>query len=229
MTPSAHRKLRWSTTDVARMLISSNALASTKTRDAVVLAQRMRLCRVASGSVFFKAGDTQSDFLAFVLEGEAVVQSTDVGAGEAVVFNVVTAGQMVGEMAVVSNVPRSASVIASSDMVLAVLDQSVFAKLIKEVPSVACGLLCTLLQSTSDRLRESNRKLLTLTKINQSLFDELEAARHNDSRLAEHFVSASNLGTVLPQSKPDEPPDATKTPAKPRDKQPPGFAQTRPM
>ena len=196
MTESTTPTRHWSVTNVARTLISSNALASIKTQDAIFLAQRMRLCKVASGAVMFRAGDTNTNFMALVLDGEAIVESTNTGAGEAVVFNVVTAGQMIGEMGVIDNTPRSANVTASSDMVVAILDQSAFALLIKQAPNVACGFLSSLLQGTTDRLRESNRKLHTLAAINKSLFDELEESKQNESDLAELFVSTSVFGTL---------------------------------
>ena len=196
MTESTTPTRHWSVTNVARTLISSNALASIKTQDAILLAQRMRLCKVASGAVMFRAGDTNTNFMALVLDGEAIVESTNTGAGEAVVFNVVTAGQMIGEMGVIDNTSRSANVTASSDMVVAILDQSAFALLIKQAPNVACGFLSSLLQGTTDRLRESNRKLHTLTVINKSLFDELEESKQNESELAERFLSTSVFGTL---------------------------------
>ena len=196
MTESTTPTRHWSVTNVARTLISSNALASIKTQDAILLAQRMRLCKVASGAPMFRAGDTNTNFMALVLDGEAIVESTHTGAGEAVVFNVVTAGQMIGEMGVIDNAPRSANVTAASDMMVAILDQSAFALLIKQAPNVACGFLSCLLQGTTDRLRESNRKLHTLTAINKSLFDELEESKQNESELAELFVSTSVFGTL---------------------------------
>ena len=196
MTESTTPTRHWSVTNVARTLISSNALASIKTQDAILLAQRMRLCKVAGGAVMFRAGDTNTNFMALVLDGEAIVESTNTGAGEAVVFNVVKAGQMIGEMGVIDNTPRSANVTASSDMMVAILDQSAFALLIKQAPNVACGFLSSLLQGTTDRLRESNRKLHTLTAINKSLFDELEESKQNESELAELFVSTSVFGTL---------------------------------
>lgn len=196
MTESTTPTRHWSITEMARVLISSNALASIETQDAILLAQRMRLCKVASGAVMFRAGDTNTNFMALVLDGEAIVESTNTGAGEAVVFNVVTAGQMIGEMGVIDNTPRSANVTASSDMVVAILDQSAFALLIKQAPHVACGFLSSLLQGTTDRLRESNRKLHTLTVINKSLFDELEESKQNESELAERFLSTSVFGTL---------------------------------
>lgn len=175
------------------MLLSSNALASIKTQDATILAQRMRLCTAAPATVLFRAGSTNTDFMVLVLEGEAVVENMDAGVREGMVLNVVRAGDLIGEMGVVANAPRSARVTASCNMTLAVLTQTAFVQLIEQRPEVACSFLSSLLQSTTNRLRESNRKLLTLTRINQSLFDELEASKQNESNLAELFVSASHF------------------------------------
>jgi CRP/FNR family transcriptional regulator, cyclic AMP receptor protein len=188
--PSKH----WSIGAIAQQLVSNNALTAITTHHAVILAQRMRLCQVRQHKVLFRAGDTNTDFLAFVLDGEAVVESPSDGSNEAVVLNVIGVGDMLGEMGVVANVPRSATVTASSDMMVAILDQTAFAKLIKDAPELACGFLSTLLKSVTDRLRESNRKLQTLTVINKSLFEELEASKLNESELAELLLSPSVLG-----------------------------------
>ena len=199
MTDQAAPARLWTITELARMLVSSNALASIKTQEAVILAQRMRLCQVAAGTVLFKAGATNTDFMALVLEGEAVVESMDAGVRDGMVLNVVRAGDLIGEMGVVANVPRSATVTANCSMTVAVLEQTAFVQLIEQRPEVACGFLSSLLQSIANRLRESNRKLLTLTKINQSMFDELEASKQNESHLAELFVSASHFEAAVPE------------------------------
>lgn len=186
----------WSITEIARALISSNALSSITTQDAILLAQRMRVCQVASGAVLFRAGSTNTDFMALILEGEAVVECTNAATGEPMVLSVVTARQMIGEMGVVANSPRSATITAASDMVVAILDQSAFALLIKQQPHVACGFLSSLLQGTTDRLRESNRKLQTLASINKSLMEELHSSRQNESNLAELYASTSVFGAL---------------------------------
>ena len=185
MTDPAVPARLWTITEMARMLVSSNALTSIKTQEAIVLAQRMRLCPITAGTVLFKAGATNTDFMALVLEGEAVVENMDAGAGDGMVLSVVHAGDLIGEMGVVANVPRSATVTASSDMIMAVLEQTAFSQLIRQRPDVACGFLSCLLHSVTNRLRESNRKLSTMTKINQSMFDELEASKQNESNLAD--------------------------------------------
>ena len=188
----------WSVTEIARSLISSNALSSITTQDAILLARRMRLCQVASGAILFTAGDTNTDFMALILEGEAVIEGTSTADSEPMVLNIVTARHMIGEMGIVANIPRSANVTAASDMVVAILDQSAFALLIEQVPQVACGFLSRLLQGTSDRLRESNRKLQTLASINKSLLEELHSSRQNESNLAELYASTSVFGALTP-------------------------------
>jgi CRP/FNR family transcriptional regulator, cyclic AMP receptor protein len=223
----------WSIASIAQLLVANNALTTLTTHHAVILAQRMRLCKITQDAVLFKAGDTNTDFMALILDGEALVEATDAGTGEAVVLKLVTEGDVLGEMGIVANTPRSATVTASTDMTVAILDQSAFAQLIKDAPDLACAFLSTLLHGVTNRLRESNRKLHTMTKINQSMYAELEASRNNESHLADLFASSSSLGLVLVKN------DDASSPAqqgignlaslKPWDSRPPGFTQTYPI
>lgn len=233
MTNSTPSGKHWSIASIAQLLVANNALTTLTTHHAVILAQRMRLCAVASGTVLFKAGDTNTDFMALILDGEALVEATDAGTGEAVVLKLVSDGDVLGEMGIVANTPRSATVTASTDMTVAILDQSAFAQLIKDAPDLACAFLSTLLHGVTNRLRESNRKLQTMTKINQSMYAELEASRNNESNLADLFASASSLGMTLTKSDDD---DLTNrqhqqklNPSQPWDSRPPGFTQTYPI
>ena len=186
----------WSIAAIAQLLVAHNALATLNTHHAVILAQRMRLCEVTQGTVLFEAGATNTDFMAFVLEGDATVETGGAGTADGVVLSDAGPGDILGEMGVVANIPRSATVTATSAMVVAIMDQSVFAQLIKDAPDLACAFLSTLLQSVSSRLRKSNHKLKTLTIINNSLFEELEASQQNESDLAELFVSNSTFGRL---------------------------------
>lgn len=194
----------WSMTEVARMLVSGTALANIKTQEAIVLAQRMRIATIDAGRVLFRAGATNTELMALVLEGEAVVENVDAGVGDGVVLNVLRAGDVIGEMGIVSNTPRSATVTASCRMVVATLDQAAFAQLIRQRPDVACGFLSSILQSVTDRLRDSNRKLQTLTKINQSMFDELEASRYRESHPGEYGEPISTAAALAPDFHPTQ-------------------------
>lgn len=219
MTPAPQAAKQWSVTAIAQVLVAHNALATLTARHAHILAQHMRLSDVPVGTVMFKAGDLDTDFMALVLEGEALVEAQGAGAGDAVVLKIIGEGDVLGEMGIIANIARSATVTASTDMTVAILDQSDIAQLVKDAPELACAFLSTLLHSLSNRLRESNRKLQTMTKINQSMFSELEASRNNESDLADLFASSSTIGRLL-----------VKTDDKqlPQDSQPPTFPPTRP-
>ena len=232
-TPVSHQPRLWSIASITQMLLTQNALSTLTPHHAIVLAQRMRVCQVPQATVLFRAGDTTTDLMALVLEGEASVEATDAGAGESLILKIVGAGEVLGEMGIVANVPRSATVTAATDMTLAVLDQSAFIRLVKEVPDLACAFLSSLLQGVSSRLRESNRKLLTMTKINQSMYAELEASRDNEGHLAELLASASSFGMELPRQiddKPSAPKNTSKVTARQTwDSQPPRFSHTLPV
>lgn len=227
--PSTKNVKHWSIASIAQLLVAHNALATLTTHHAVILAQRMRLCQVSQDAVLFKAGDTNTDFMALVLEGEALVEAVDAGAGEGVILKMVSVGDVLGEMGIIANTPRSATVTASTDMTVAILDQLAFAQLIKSAPELACAFLSTLLQSMTNRLRESNRKLQTMTKINQSMFAELEASRSNESHLADLFASATGSGLLAIKSDDGGQPKMNVTTPQLWDSQPPAFTQTYPI
>ena len=227
--PSPKNVKHWSIVSIAQLLVAHNALASLTTHHAIILAQRMRLCRVCQDTVLFKAGDTNTDFMALVLEGEALVEAVGNGAGEGVILKMVSVGDVLGEMGIIANTPRSATVTASTDMTVAILDQAAFAQLIKGEPDLACAFLSSLLQGMTNRLRESNRKLQTMTKINQSMFAELEASRSNENHLADLFASSTSLGMRSIRNDDAKPPTMNIAPPQLWDSQPPAFSQTYPI
>lgn len=233
MTQPPRTGKHWSIAAIAQQLVAQNALATLTTHHAVILAQRMRLCDIAQGTVLFRAGDTNTDFMALVLDGAALVEAVDSGAGEALVLKIVSDRDMLGEMGIIANSPRSATVTASTDMTVAILDQSAFAQLVKEMPELACAFMSTIFQGLTTRLRESNRKLQTMTRINQSMYAELDASRANESDLAELFASVTGSGAVLAKSSDDEPPvhadqDKLRDPQL-LDSRPPTFSPTLPI
>ena len=89
---------------------------------------------IPAGKTFITEGSTVME--AFILlEGEAVVTK----AGERVA--VLGPGDVVGEMAILSGVPRTASVTAESDIVAEVLNRREFVSLLDREPSVMKSIL----------------------------------------------------------------------------------------
>jgi len=106
----------------------------------------------APGQVLFHHGD-MGDAAYIIIEGEAeVVIDTTVGP-----MTVATVGrnEIIGEIAILCDVPRTATVTASTRLVTLVIDKDLFFRLINEFPQMAVEILRELAQ----RLERSNVKL----------------------------------------------------------------------
>ena len=140
----------------------------------------MRPYRVKMGTVLFREGDKDANFMIFILQGEAVVESSASGHGESMVLKVLGEGDVIGELGIIDSRARSATVTAVSEMALATMDQAAFAQMVREAPALACSFLGSMLHSVSNRLRESNRRVHTMAQINRSLQAELEAYKDHE-------------------------------------------------
>ena len=102
---------------------------------------------VPAGKVLVEEGRPGHEFF-LILEGKASVKR-----GKKKIASL-SPGQYFGEMALLDRGPRSATVVADTDMDVLVLGQREFAGVIDEVPAMAHKLLTTMAQ----RLRESDAK-----------------------------------------------------------------------
>ena len=170
-------KKRWTTSDVARLLVSNNALTAVTIEDGTEFVKRMLPRRVKQGTVLFHEGEKNPNFMMFILQGEAIVESATLGHGQPTVINLLGEGDIIGELGIIDNKARSATVTATSEMALAIMDRAAFALMVKEAPGLACNLLGKVLHSVGNRLRDSNHKVHTLTLINKSLHAELESVQ----------------------------------------------------
>ncbi|OGQ90605.1 MAG: hypothetical protein A2289_06450 [Deltaproteobacteria bacterium RIFOXYA12_FULL_58_15] len=111
-----------------------------------------QLARVKAGDVFITEGEP-GDELYVVLAGDVQVIK-----GEQVIVNL-NAGAHIGEMALIDNAPRSASVRAQSDVNLLVMRREEFFSIIRSEPVIATKLLWSFVQVLSGRLRDTNEAL----------------------------------------------------------------------
>lgn len=170
-------KRRWTRRDVAELLISKTALTELDLEAATQVAQLMQARRIKAGTVLMREGVTNTGYMVLVLQGEAVVENEIANANDSMVITVLGPGSLIGELGILDDKPRSATCTAVSDMDLAVLDQDGLAELIRTDGRVGSALLGAILRRVADRLRQTNRRLLTLTQINRSLHQELDAYR----------------------------------------------------
>jgi CRP/FNR family transcriptional regulator, cyclic AMP receptor protein len=105
---------------------------------------------VSSGTVLCEQGQPGDEFY-LLLDGEATVRRDD-----AIVGPIVPGGSF-GELALLTELPRNATVEATRDSTLLVLTKADFRALLDEVP----GLAHSLLTSVAQRLYEADTKSLT--------------------------------------------------------------------
>ncbi len=138
----------------------------------------MRYCReeeLSPGQVIFNEGDVADRFY-IVMEGEVEVWK-DYDSPYADLLAVHGINKLFGEMALVDNLPRSATVVTRTQTRLLYINEEEFQRLLKENSLIALAIIRSLSamvrksnQSFVEDLRERNRQL-------QKAYDELQAAQ----------------------------------------------------
>ncbi|RZL60658.1 MAG: cyclic nucleotide-binding domain-containing protein [Variovorax sp.] len=168
----------------ARLLMAAAPWAQLGAEDALTLIDAMRPVFAPSGSIVMEEGDAiETDYMALVLEGEVRAESSTGVAGEEVVISIIGPGGLIGEMGVIDGAPRSATCTALTDLKLATLSRHALMGLIDKQPMVAARLLMAISAGLSERLRESNRRLRTLSQVTRALQRELNATHAVNQRL----------------------------------------------
>jgi CRP/FNR family transcriptional regulator, cyclic AMP receptor protein len=112
--------------------------------------------RVPRGSAVVHEGD-RTDFVYFVLTGNLKVMVSDED-GREVILTILGQGEMFGEMGVLDDSPRSASVVAVTASDLVTIAKSDFKRLMQENFELAWHVMCNLTR----RLRDADRKIESL-------------------------------------------------------------------
>jgi len=102
------------------------------------LASRFSCVRVAAGQVVFEEGST-GDLFNLIVQGQALVTRVD-AAGQPTELARLDAGDEFGEMALLNDVPRNATVTASTDCLFLTLTRRNFGELMEAVPEVRAEL-----------------------------------------------------------------------------------------
>jgi cAMP-dependent protein kinase regulator len=117
-------------------------------RELRIVARHAEPVRLPEGSVLFREGDTGDAFFV-VLDGTADVRK---GKADRRV-NSLGPGAYFGEMALLDAAPRSATIVAASELELAVLGARIFRTLLRELPTISERMLAAL----AGELREARR------------------------------------------------------------------------
>ena len=123
------------------------------------MADQMHVLRSAPGNAIFKEDD-QADFVCFLVDGRLQVLKAIGGAEKSIAE--LTAGQSIGEMAVVGNFPRSATVTSLTDATLLTLKRDRLNQICVEHPQIGVKVFKAIAQLLSHHLRRTSENLFEL-------------------------------------------------------------------
>ena len=147
------------------MSVGSSVLTSIPLFEGLTAAQLNKVAALCGtrdydgGQTIFKEGDLGDEFFV-LLDGRVRISKKIEGVGEEA-LSILEPGSYFGEMALVSDSPRSAEAIAHSSCLLAVLTRDQLDALMFTDKDLASTLLWTFVRTLAARLRETNDKIRT--------------------------------------------------------------------
>lgn len=138
--------------------LSSLALFQALSLDEIaILDQYLGLLELAKGDTVFDEGES-GEFVCFVVNGELEVLK-NTSDGDASLITTLGKGQALGEMALIDELPRSATVRARQPSSLTVLSRRDFEEIASQSPEIAIKILKYLARSLSLSLRKTSNRL----------------------------------------------------------------------
>jgi CRP/FNR family transcriptional regulator, cyclic AMP receptor protein len=138
--------------------------------------------------------ETQSEDVFFVISGTARVVNYSPG-GREVSYDDIGPGGLFGELAALDSRPRSASVVAKTDMATASVSAVAFRELLLEHPPIAMALLRRL----AEVVRESTDRIMDLSTLgahNRIFAELLRQARDSDPKAFEQQANQARIRPV---------------------------------
>lgn len=137
-----------STIERVFLLQGSELFRQIPTQELVLVAQLCQEVTFKSGERFIQVGE-EGDCLYIIAAGEASIVVE--GHGQ---IGVIREGEVIGEMAIISNKPRSASCVALTDITALQITRADFQSLMEENPAVTLGVLEVIVNRLDDTLHK---------------------------------------------------------------------------
>ncbi|MBN2346326.1 MAG: cyclic nucleotide-binding domain-containing protein [Candidatus Aminicenantes bacterium] len=118
-----------------------------------------------AGETIFEENNTGSSLLVIISGDVRITQRADISGEET--LTVLKKGDFFGEMALLEELPRSATAIAHSDTFIMEISRERFLHFIEKDPASGVQILITLARSLSARLREADGKIKAFINLSQ--------------------------------------------------------------
>jgi len=139
------------------LILNIPVLATLKDKELRTIEKYMNLIEISPGEIVFKEGD-RGDYVCFVVDGYLdVLKKSETG--ESTVISTLSKGGSIGEMAVIDDLPRSATVKAHTKSTLLTLSRDNFDYILAEHSTIGVKVLQGIARLLSMNLRKTSSKL----------------------------------------------------------------------
>jgi CRP-like cAMP-binding protein len=128
-----------------------------KSSELKTIAHFMNCYDACEGDAIFLEGE-KGDYVCFVVEGTLEVSKTS-SSGERTVLTTLSSGHSIGEMSVIDDFPRSATVVALTRSRLITMSRKDFDTLVEEHPKIGINILKGVARVLSINLRKTSGQL----------------------------------------------------------------------
>jgi CRP-like cAMP-binding protein len=135
-----------------------------------VVADYMNFFELEQGKILFREGDS-GDYICFVVEG-AVEVLKEAASGKRAVIATLLRGSTIGEMSIIDNIARSATVRARKDSTLVILSRKGFNTILDSHPKIGIKILKGIARLLS----------LNMRRTSSHLADHIVSPENNDSK-----------------------------------------------
>jgi CRP/FNR family transcriptional regulator, cyclic AMP receptor protein len=125
------------------------------------------------GEVLVREGDTQSNYMIWILHGDATVEAVSASSLHPLTMTVLQPGSTLGEMGLMDGSKRSVTCTASSTVRAAILTRQSLRTLSSRHPEVAVRLMSLVCMGISVRLRDVTDKFKRYVMMTHAMRDEL--------------------------------------------------------
>jgi len=142
---------------VSDFLLNTPFFDGLKTNEIENIAKHLSFIELSKDEILFREGE-KGNCVCFVVEGtlDVIKQSLT---GESVIITALHRGRSIGEMSVIDDFPRSATVKARTQVKLVILTREGFDLLLKENPQVGIKILKKISRLLSLNLRKTSSRL----------------------------------------------------------------------
>lgn len=145
--------------NIKDLLVKIPMFAGLNDEELEIINNHIELFEVEQGAILFEEGN-QGDYVCFVVNGRLEVTKRTI-TGEDFVLNTLTRGQSVGELSIIDNRPRSATVRAKTEATLFTLKRSDFEVIMQEYSEISIKILKGLSLLLSKKLRQTSSRLIS--------------------------------------------------------------------